>query len=64
MDGATALRWSADGKSLIYVRGDALWLLPGLTRRPVRIAAPLFPPGNWPQYFAQIPWSTQFAWWS
>ena len=60
--GATAITVSRDGKSLLYVRNDALWLLPSLNGTPVRIAAPLFPLHNWPQYYAQIAWSDQFAW--
>lgn len=61
-NGATAITWSRDGKSLLYVRGDALWLLPSLQSKAIRIAGPLFQPHNWPQYFAQIGWSAQFAW--
>jgi hypothetical protein len=61
-DGATAITVSRDGKSLLYVRNDALWLLPRLNGKPVRIAAPLFPSHNWPQYYAQVAWSAQFAW--
>jgi WD40-like Beta Propeller Repeat len=60
--GGTAIRWSRNGGSLLYIRNDALWLLPSLTGRPVRIAAPLFPFENWPQYYAQIAWSARFAW--
>ena len=60
--GATAITWSRDGRSLLYVRNDALWLLPAIGGRPVRIAAPLFPFHNWPQYYAQIAWASQFAW--
>ena len=60
--GATAITWSHDGTSLLYVRDDALWLLPSLQSKAIRIAGPLFPPLNWPQYYAQIAWSAQFAW--
>lgn len=61
-DGATAINWSANGRSLLYVRNDALWLLPTLASKPVRIATPLYPPSNWPQYYAEIAWASQFAW--
>lgn len=61
-NGATVPLWSSDGKSLLYVSGDGLWLLPTLTSTPVEIATPLFPPHNWPSYFAQIAWGAQFAW--
>jgi dipeptidyl aminopeptidase/acylaminoacyl peptidase len=61
--GATVPAWSADGRSLLYVAQDGIWLLPSLTGRPARIAGPLFPPGNWPTYYGQIQWLSQFAWW-
>jgi hypothetical protein len=60
--GATAISVAANGKSLLYVRNDALWLLPTLNGKPVRVAAPLFAPHRWPQYYAQVAWSSQFAW--
>ena len=53
---------SRDDQGLLYVRDDALWLLPKLSGRPIRIAAPLFPLHNWPQYYAQVAWSAQYAW--
>lgn len=62
--GATVPEWSGDGKSLLYVAGDALRLLPRTTGKPVEIASPLFPPAHWPSYFAQVAWGAQFAWWS
>jgi hypothetical protein len=61
-NGATSLTWSDDGRSLLFVRDDALWLLPSLDGRAERIAGPLYPPKNWPQYFAQVSWATQFSW--
>jgi hypothetical protein len=63
-NGATVPKWSPDGKSLLYVSGNGLWLLPSLTGKPVEIAAPLFGSGNWPQYYAQVAWNAQFSWWS
>lgn len=60
--GGTAVTVSRDDQGLLYVRDDALWLLPKLSGRPIRIAAPLFPPHNWPQYYAQVAWSAQYAW--
>ncbi len=64
--GASVPAWSFDGRSLLYVARDAIWLLPQLTLtgRPVRIAGPLFPPGDWPSYYGQVTWASQFAWWS
>lgn len=61
--GASVPTWSADGKSLLCVARDELWLLPSLSGRPVRVAGPLFPPGNWPAYYGQVRWLSQFAWW-
>jgi dipeptidyl aminopeptidase/acylaminoacyl peptidase len=67
--------WSADGKLLLYVRGDGLWLLnpfagrgnpadgiPSATGgRPARIVSRLFK-GAWPNYYGYIDWRDQFAW--
>jgi WD40-like Beta Propeller Repeat len=61
--GASVPAWSADGRSLLYVAGDAIWLLPRLEGPPVRIAGPLFPPGHWPLYCGQVDWVSQFGWW-
>ena len=61
--GATDPAWSPDGKNLLYVARDGIWLLPRLGGAPARIAAPLFQPGNWPAYYGQVSWLAQFAWW-
>jgi hypothetical protein len=60
--GASVPIWSADGRSLLYEANDALWLLPTLSSKPVRVASPLFTPNRWPSYYGQISWSGQFAW--
>ena len=60
--GATAPVWAADGKSLLYEADDALWLVPALPGGPVKVAAPLFPVGNWPTYYGEVDWAQQFAW--
>jgi WD40 repeat protein len=62
--GAAVPAWSADGKSLLYAARDGIWLLPRLTGQPARIATPLFRPGDWPTYYGQVSWMSQFAWWS
>ena len=62
VSGVTVPRWSADGRSLLYVSHNALWMLATLGGKPVEIAAPLFATGNWPEYYAQVPWIAQFAW--
>lgn len=63
-DGASAPAWSADGRSLLYIAGNGIWLLPRLSGRPARVAGPLFRPGSWPSYYGQVSWAAQFAWWS
>jgi hypothetical protein len=62
--GATVPQWSHDGKSLLYVSGNGLWLLPSPTGKPEEIASPLFASGNWPEYYGQVAWSAQFSWWA
>lgn len=59
--GASAPVWSRDSRSLLYVSGNGLWLLPGLDKAPVEIAAPLFAL-PWPSYYGQVDWPDQFAW--
>jgi hypothetical protein len=46
----------------LYLANDALWLLPSLASRPVRVAAPLFTPSDWQNFFGEISCSDQFAW--
>jgi len=60
--GAAAPVWSADGRSLLYVADDSLWLLPALSSKPVRVTAPLFEANVWPGYYGEVGWSSQFAW--
>jgi hypothetical protein len=69
IDGANTPTWSADGRDLLFVRDDGIWLQPISGGRPVEIEHPLFaanaltgPDGV--DYFGQIPWSAQFSWWS
>lgn len=61
-NGGTAFVWSPDGKGLLFVKNDALWLLPRLDGQAVRIAGPIYPAGRWPQYYAQVDWAHQFSW--
>lgn len=60
--GATVPIWSPNGRSILYVSGNALWLLPSLSSKPVEVATPLFTRRPWPAYYGQIAWSAQFAW--
>jgi hypothetical protein len=69
VDGASVPTWSADGRDLLYVSGDGLWLAPVDRGSPVEIAHPLFPPSGLYKsftndYYGQIPWTAQFSWWS
>jgi dipeptidyl aminopeptidase/acylaminoacyl peptidase len=60
--GATAPVWSADGTSMLFVADDGIWLLEQPGGKPVEIAAPLFSRRNWPAYYGQMAWPSQFAW--
>jgi hypothetical protein len=60
--GVTDPQWSNDGKSLLYVSDDGLWLSATLAQPPTEIARPLFSPHDWPQYFGQVAFASQFAW--
>jgi hypothetical protein len=69
IEGASVPTWSTDGKSLLYVSHDALWLSPATGGKPTEIAAPLFAPSNWlnptsgaRSYYGQINWTGQFNW--
>jgi len=60
--GAASPVWSSDGRSLLYIAGDSVWLIPKLGVTPERIAGPLYPPNDWPRYYGQVEWTGQFAW--
>jgi dipeptidyl aminopeptidase/acylaminoacyl peptidase len=60
--------WSRNGKQLLYVSNDGLWLAP-LNGTPTEIEYPLFPTKQWKavatnglSYYGQIPWAAQFNW--
>jgi len=67
--------WSADGRFILYVRDNGLWLinpfaghgnpspgLPSQTGGPaLRIVGQLFA-GTWPDYYGYMYWQGQFAW--
>lgn len=60
--GAATPTWSSNGKSILYVSSDALWLIPHPGAKPERIAAPLFPRRAWPSDYGRVDWADQFAW--
>jgi hypothetical protein len=73
--GIAAPAWSADGRFILYVRHNGLWLInpfaghansspgvPSQTGGPaLRIVGRLFA-GPWPNYYGYIDWQGQFAW--
>jgi hypothetical protein len=70
--GVSVPSWSRNGKELLYVSNDGLWLLP-IMGKPVEIEHPLYPTQQWDDllnsgssisYYGQIPWTAQFSWWS
>ena len=70
LGGVSLPTWSANGRWLLYVGNDGLWLGP-LSGKPTHIEYPLFPPQQWRRvgnddlsYYGQIDWSDQFSWWS
>jgi hypothetical protein len=69
IDGISVPTWSSDGKNLLYVADDALWLAPATGGKPTEIATPLFAPPEWLNpglgaisYYGQIDWTGQFTW--
>ena len=69
--GATVPTWSKDGKQLLYISGDGLWLAPLVAGRPIEIEHPLVPEQVWHavaanqlSFYGQIPWTAHFSWWS
>jgi dipeptidyl aminopeptidase/acylaminoacyl peptidase len=60
--GVTVPLWSGDGRSLLYVGDNGLWLDATLAGPPVEITYPLFAPGAWPAFYGQVGFSSQFSW--
>jgi len=72
VSGISVPTWSRNGKDLLYVADDGLWLVPVGGGNAVEIEHPLFPMAQWEHieqsdtisYYGQIAWSAQFSWWS
>jgi hypothetical protein len=73
--GAQLPVWSRDGRHLLYVADDGIWLTRTNGGKAVEIEHPLFPEREWNaigptddtfdvDYYGQIPWSAQFDWYS
>lgn len=68
--GVSVPTWSRNGRNLLYVSNDGLWLVPVRGGPAVEIESPLFPPRQWKtlsgdiSYYGQIDWTRQFSWWS
>ena len=66
--GADAPVWSADGRDLLYVAGNGLWMVPVSGGRPVEIEDPLLP-SDWQagfvyDFYGEVFWDQQFSWFS
>jgi hypothetical protein len=66
--GVAAPAWSADSRDILYVRDNALWLIPMFTAngalsgaRAVSVVSRLFT-GDWPNVDGYTAWQSQFAW--
>lgn len=57
--GASAPRWSPDGRQLMFVKDDGLWIVPAAGGRPARVASGLAEPAD---YYGQEQWLFQYAW--
>ena len=69
ISGSSLPIWSRNGKDLLYVSGDALWLTDAATGKAVEIEHPLYRQSTWKNvatrrlaFYGQIPWSKQFSW--
>ena len=69
IDGVSQPSWSRDGRSLLYVSGDGLWLAPASGGAATEIEHPLFTGSQLNgdgtmnvNYYGQIDWAGQFSW--
>jgi Tol biopolymer transport system component len=71
IDGSSLPTWSRDGKSLLYVRRDGLWLADASTGNTVEIEHPVYRESTWKNigattlsFYGQIAWGAQFSWYT
>jgi hypothetical protein len=69
ISGSSLPTWSGDGRSLLYVSDDGLWLTDAATGKAVEIEHPLYRRSTWKNvaasdlaFYGQIPWGKQFSW--
>jgi len=55
-------QWSADGRHLLFLRDNALWLLSTASGAPVRIVGPFPQAPDLFGYYGHVAWSSLFAW--
>jgi Tol biopolymer transport system component len=66
--GVAAPTWSANSQDILYVRDNALWLIPIFASSGYPSSAPALPvvsqlfAGNWPNVDGYTAWQSQFAW--
>ena len=51
--------WSADGRRLMFVRQDGLWVMPSSGGTGVQVVQGVSVPAS---YYGQVQWLDQFAW--
>ncbi len=72
VNGATVPVWSKNGRDLLYVNNNALWLWHVNGGKPTKIASPLFLRSQWMatnggfqfSFYEQVDFVGQFSWWS
>jgi len=55
-------QWSRDGSHVLYLRDDALWLIPTGGADPTRIVGPFPGPFDLTGYYGYVSWAGVFAW--
>ena len=68
--GVAAPAWSANSRDILYIRDNALWLIPVFTANgspsgapAVSVVSRLFT-GDWPNVDGYTAWQSEFAWYN